>query len=156
MYKITITIDSQAPRALWLKEGSYSVGREYGCDILVAADSVSRRHARLTLGGDGISLEDLQSTAGTFAAGGRIEGVVQLKCPCSFAVGPIQIDVKVASGGGALSQTAKPESEATPEARAEGHHHFVIGEEIAKGGDGRHSASHGSESGTGGGDQGDS
>jgi class 3 adenylate cyclase len=40
------------------------------CDLVVAHATVSRRHARLSLGGDGLQVEDLGSTNGT-AIGGK-------------------------------------------------------------------------------------
>jgi hypothetical protein len=48
------------------------VGRQPGADLLLTEDLVSRRHACLTLDGDGVMLEDLGSTNGTFLNGARI------------------------------------------------------------------------------------
>ncbi len=48
------------------------IGRELGCQITVAEPSVSRRHARIVPGPDGLTVEDLASKNGTFVNGRRI------------------------------------------------------------------------------------
>jgi DNA-binding CsgD family transcriptional regulator len=58
--------DLTAAFALPLKRGSYIVGRGGACDIAILDDSVSRRHARLTVNGTEISITDLGSRNGTF------------------------------------------------------------------------------------------
>jgi pSer/pThr/pTyr-binding forkhead associated (FHA) protein len=48
------------------------IGRGSGCDVVLADDSVSRRHAELRLEPEGWTLVDLQSSNGTFVIrGGR-------------------------------------------------------------------------------------
>lgn len=42
-------------------------------DIVLSAPNVSKRHARLSLGGGGATIEDQQSTCGTFINGARVE-----------------------------------------------------------------------------------
>lgn len=49
------------------------IGRDRACGIVVAHPSVSRRHARLTLEGPSLLLEDLKSANGTFVNDTRIE-----------------------------------------------------------------------------------
>jgi DNA-binding winged helix-turn-helix (wHTH) protein len=68
-------------QTLTLLEGENIVGRDPRCGIWIDASGVSRRHARIAVGLDQASIEDLQSSNGTFVKGRRIEA------PCSLADG---------------------------------------------------------------------
>src|SRR3954454_6256458 len=57
--------------------GDAVIGRE-GVDIVLADPEVSRRHAAIRRSGDGVAIEDLGSTNGTFVNDRRITGVVVL------------------------------------------------------------------------------
>lgn len=54
-------------------EGEVVIGRDAGCAVRLAADDVSRRHARVTPDGDGHVLADLGSTNGTWVNGREVE-----------------------------------------------------------------------------------
>lgn len=62
----------------WLIERLLVVGRDASCDIVIADRQVSRYHARLTPGAEGVLLEDLGSKNGTFCNGQRLEEPVIL------------------------------------------------------------------------------
>ncbi len=49
------------------------VGRSNDIDIVIVEDMVSRKHAKITVNGDNIVLEDLGSTNGTFVNGNKIK-----------------------------------------------------------------------------------
>ena len=51
---------------LVLGEGANVLGRDRGAEVRVGHPSVSRRHARLTVTGDAVAIEDLDSKNGTF------------------------------------------------------------------------------------------
>jgi serine/threonine protein kinase len=55
---------------------SVMVGRDRTCSIVLAHPAVSRRHARITVGGQAPILEDLQSANGTYVNNARVERVV--------------------------------------------------------------------------------
>jgi DNA-binding winged helix-turn-helix (wHTH) protein len=59
-------------QTLALIEGANIVGRDPRCDVWVDASGVSRRHARIAVGADEVSIEDLQSSNGTFVDGRRL------------------------------------------------------------------------------------
>ena len=61
-----------------LQNGTYMIGRGESCRIRFAAPDVSERHAILTVRGDEVLLEDLNSANGTFVNGEPIEGAVRL------------------------------------------------------------------------------
>lgn len=49
------------------------VGRSSDLDMVLVEDMVSRRHAKITVNGDTVSIQDLGSTNGTFVNGERVE-----------------------------------------------------------------------------------
>jgi DNA-binding winged helix-turn-helix (wHTH) protein len=62
-----------------LSSAELVLGREPGLPGSIEADSVSRRHARLTWDGRDATLEDLGSKNGTFVGGVRVSGPVVLR-----------------------------------------------------------------------------
>ena len=55
---------------------SVMVGRDRTCAIVLQHPAVSRRHARITVGGQAPVLEDLQSANGTYVNNNRVDRVV--------------------------------------------------------------------------------
>src|SRR5438045_3166549 len=55
-----------------LAEGVNVVGRHPECDVWIDAGSVSRAHADIAIAGGRATIEDRQSTNGTFVAGARL------------------------------------------------------------------------------------
>lgn len=53
-------------RMMQLEEGENILGRGAECTLVIDARTVSRRHARIRVAGDVASIEDLNSTNGTF------------------------------------------------------------------------------------------
>jgi predicted component of type VI protein secretion system len=53
-------------------ESGATIGRA-GCDVILSDPDVSRRHAAIREAGDGVSIEDLGSTNGTYVNGERID-----------------------------------------------------------------------------------
>lgn len=52
-----------------VRPGEYVIGCEATCEVLVEVESVSRRHAQLTVNSDHVLIEDLGSSNGTFVNG---------------------------------------------------------------------------------------
>ncbi|AGA90320.1 ABC-type multidrug transport system, ATPase component [Thioflavicoccus mobilis 8321] len=59
--------------------GEMVVGRLAGCDLPIDSPLISREHARLSLQPDGVYIEDLKSTNGTWVNGRRIDSRVLLQ-----------------------------------------------------------------------------
>lgn len=59
-------------RRLPLSEGEYILGRDPRCTLHIDASGVSRRHARLVVGAESATIEDLGSSNGTFVQGRAI------------------------------------------------------------------------------------
>ena len=74
-------------RELALRDGENLLGREPGLPVSVVHPSVSREHARITVSGDGIRIEDLGSKNGTFVAGSRLRGTRILRSGETVTVG---------------------------------------------------------------------
>ena len=79
-----------------LLPGESVIGRDRGCAVHIDAESVSRRHARLNVTGREASIEDLGSKNGTWIAGERIQGVVQLSDGVRFRVGSEMVRFEMA------------------------------------------------------------
>src|SRR5205809_5122379 len=62
-----------APVELPAKPGGVTLGRHEACDVRLAADKVSRQHARLSCNAGAWRIADLQSRWGTYLNGVKIE-----------------------------------------------------------------------------------
>lgn len=76
--------------------GPVIVGRSPGADIVIGAGYVSARHARFTLMGQNLFVEDLGSTNGTAVNGQRISEPVALKSKDVVTIGDVSIRVRYA------------------------------------------------------------
>ena len=74
--------------------GPVTVGRGPGNDIVIGAEYVSVRHARFSIMGQNLFVEDLKSTNGTAVNGHRIVDPVALKSGDVVSVGDIDIRVR--------------------------------------------------------------
>ncbi len=82
------------PAIKWtLRDGTMTVGRASSCDIAVQHPSVSRVHARLTVGATGCRVSDLTSSNGTFVNGIRITGDADVRDGDAIAFGEVNIRV---------------------------------------------------------------
>jgi len=73
---------SRRPARLQFPRGDgnlFSIGRDAGCDLMIADMTVSRVHARLERTPDGWLLSDLASTNGTRVNGWRVRGRVPVR-----------------------------------------------------------------------------
>jgi serine/threonine protein kinase len=59
-----------------LQGDSIMVGRDRTCSVVLAHPAVSRRHARITMAGSSLTLEDLKSANGTYVNNTRIDKAV--------------------------------------------------------------------------------
>ena len=80
-------------RGFYLSDGEHLAGRDAECSIVIDADSVSRRHARITVVAGAATIEDLDSTNGTHVNGTRISEVTALTHGDEVSLGsePLQV-----------------------------------------------------------------
>jgi len=90
------SVSSPVQRTARLKPGTYIVGRDPSCDIVIPDPYVSRRHARIFHRNNEWYIEDLGSRNGTYVDGEDIRGkkAVKLKAGMSIVVGLSTIIVK--------------------------------------------------------------
>lgn len=74
--------------------GPVIVGRSPGADIVIGASYVSGRHARFSLMGQNLFVEDLGSTNGTTVNGKRISEPAALRSGDVVSVGDVAIRVR--------------------------------------------------------------
>ena len=96
-------IQSHAAWLIWgdkslpLAAGSTILGRADEADIRFDLPGVSRRHARIDVDGEGITLEDLGSRNGTFLRDERITGRASLTDGDEIRLGPVTLTFRLVS-----------------------------------------------------------
>ncbi len=71
-----------------------TIGRDAGCELVLADVEVSRRHARLETQGGIVFVRDLESSNGTFLNGRRLESAVELREGDEIDVGTTRLIVE--------------------------------------------------------------
>jgi len=119
-------VTSDGTREFALKPGENSVGRE-NADILLPHNSVSRRHAKITVANGRVVVEDLGSTNGTYVNGKKLgDGEsVELTDGCEVVFGSAGLKFKAAQS---VIPSTSEESAVAPDAAetAEEAPHTVI------------------------------
>lgn len=82
-------------REIALNPGENLIGRDQEAVIWIDDESVSRRHARITIGEDGATLEDLGSKNGTYCKGRRIRGTTELADKDELKIGPASMVLRI-------------------------------------------------------------
>jgi pSer/pThr/pTyr-binding forkhead associated (FHA) protein len=67
------------------------VGRRHDCDLRIPLPTISRRHFELSQNGESLRIRDLDSAAGTFVNGKRVNGDTVVKAGDYIRVGPITL-----------------------------------------------------------------
>jgi len=107
---------------LWMKQslpltdGEHIAGRDAECSLVIDGTTVSRRHARITIANGAATIEDLDSTNGTYVNGTRISAPTRLTPGDEFALGSEVLRVRPRSSS-ALTVKVDPDSEANDKLR---------------------------------------
>jgi DNA-binding winged helix-turn-helix (wHTH) protein len=103
---------------LWMKQsmpltdGEHIAGRDADCSLVIDGTTVSRRHARITVAGVAVMIEDLESTNGTHVNGARISAPTRLIPGSEFALGSEPLRIRLRSSS-ALTVKVDSDSGAT-------------------------------------------
>ena len=95
-------------RTFPLDEGEYVLGRDEGCRVVIDAEGVSRRHARVTVCGNAASIEDLGSKNGTYVNRERISAAATLRNGDEVALGKAVLMLRSVSDAGATRTVQMP------------------------------------------------
>jgi hypothetical protein len=71
-----VHVKAEANEKHALNGDSIMVGRDRTCSVVLAHPAVSRRHARITMAGGSLTLEDLKSANGTYVNNTRVDKAV--------------------------------------------------------------------------------
>jgi DNA-binding winged helix-turn-helix (wHTH) protein len=82
---------ARADRQLPLREGAQVLGRDNSADVVIDSLSVSRRHARVTVAGAQVTVEDLGSKNGTWRRGERLTQPVVLEDGDEIRFGTVDV-----------------------------------------------------------------
>ena len=82
-----------------LGDGEHLIGRDIHCPVYLDSEHISRNHAKLQLSHDGIQIEDLNSTAGTYLDGVTVRGKLRIKPGQKLQVGDLTVELQLESEG---------------------------------------------------------
>jgi len=85
---------------LTFEQGSYTIGRVEGNDVLLSSGTVSRRHARVFTDSGRCFIEDLNSSNGVYVDGQRIVGTAELTSGSQVRIGDYLLVLKSRSSAG--------------------------------------------------------
>jgi DNA-binding winged helix-turn-helix (wHTH) protein len=94
-------------RTFLLLEGENVVGRDPDARVRIDHRSVSRRHARINVRGESVTIEDLQSRNGTFVGGLRIDSPVELQDGAIIGLGPVTLTFEALAALGTTASDLK-------------------------------------------------
>lgn len=77
-----------------LTNGEHIIGRDPGLTIRLESPRISRQHARVTVNGSEVVIEDLESKNGTFVGTERIHAATRLSPGDEIHIGPIRLVLK--------------------------------------------------------------
>ena len=95
---LMISHEAEPTREVSLGTEALVVGRAATSDIVLPADMVSRAHCRLSPDPTGVTVEDLQSTNGTFLAGKRLSAPTLLPPGTALRIGPYTLTLRDNAG----------------------------------------------------------
>ena len=106
-FRLAIELGERTDRRS-LGPGAHVLGAGADADLVVAHPSVSRRHARLEVADDTVTLTELGSRNGTWVDGKRVEGTVALAPGCRLLFGTVAARLEHVAEGDLEAAIALP------------------------------------------------
>ena len=108
--RLSFTAGPRSGEAIDVAGGSFEIGRDPACDLVLDDPNVSRRHARLSQGsGRRPELTDLGSANGTFVDGVRLEGSRELRGGEEVRIGASSLRATVPQPDSPAAAAPQPE-----------------------------------------------
>src|SRR5262245_35922212 len=85
---------AREPQEIRLKAAETVIGRQKGCGLRIPSATVSRRHCRLRVLADSLTVEDLGSANGSYLNGQRVTGVQVARPGDQLQIGPVTFRVE--------------------------------------------------------------
>ncbi|NBV86412.1 MAG: FHA domain-containing protein, partial [Verrucomicrobia bacterium] len=118
--------------------GEYTLGRSEACDLYIPSDTVSRKHAKLTINYSNLFLEDLGSFNGTAVNGGLLVGRTQIWHGQQILLGSVSLKLsKICAAlepGESLAPAQSLVIETLPEDVVFQHGGYQVGQLLGRGG----------------------
>jgi pSer/pThr/pTyr-binding forkhead associated (FHA) protein len=111
-------------RRIPLRPGETHIGRSPDCEVSINDHLMSRRHARVVVDAEGVTIEDLESANGTFVNGSRIRGSHRLAVGDKLRLGTQVLELA------ALTQPGSPGSYSLTAETAGGSEKITLVEEV--------------------------
>ena len=111
MFHLEIQTPGQAASRFELPSGSYTIGRSDACKIRLRHPEISERHALLAVRPEGVWIEDLNASNGTFLNETRIVGRLPMHPGQTLRLGPyllLLLDVPATSAAPETTPPAPP------------------------------------------------
>ncbi len=99
----------------YLLQGEMLVGREAECAITLNSGHISRYHAKINVSPNGVYIEDLHSTNGTFVNGQKIKGRIRLAVGDEVAFDDITFRLTSNASGQVADTALSPRRHQQPE-----------------------------------------
>lgn len=115
---VEVVLDGVTRRRVAVAAEPLTVGREEGCDLVLADAAVSREHCRLVEVDGRLRLDDLGSVNGTFRGGQRIERAT-LEAGDEVEVGPFVLRVGAGAAEELVLEEARETLQGVPDAPVE-------------------------------------
>jgi DNA-binding winged helix-turn-helix (wHTH) protein len=94
-------------REIVLDAGENLIGRDREAVVWIDDESVSRRHARISIGDGGAMIQDLDSKNGTYVRGKKMRGPAPLADRDVVRIGPAKLTLRVMSRTGSTLSSMK-------------------------------------------------
>lgn len=95
--RLVIHQEDGTETVLQLALGSYTLGRESSCDLVIPVQCISRIHARIQLSDDAVDVEDLGSNGGTWLESQPITARTRVPLPTVLVFGNLPFEISSTS-----------------------------------------------------------